>query len=313
MADVDGAVSWAPMTGRTLALLVNPTSGKGRGGKNAPVAAHRLRERGHKVLELQGGSAQESLELARAAVNEGVDAVVACGGDGTVHLALQAVAGTPTPLGIIPVGTGDDNARYLRLPVRDAAAAADIVADGCTKTVDCGVVELADGTKEWFMGVLSAGFDSEVTERANAMTWPRGQARYMVAVIGELRVFEAVPFRLRLDDQLVERKAMLVAVGNGVSYGGGMRVCPDARMDDGELDVTMLGEVSKTTFLRSFPSVFKGTHTRHPFVYQYRAKNIELEAPGQIVYADGERVGPAPAKIHVEPASLKVCVSPHRH
>lgn len=300
------------MTVRKVALLVNPTSGRGRGGRNAPIAARRLRDRGLTVLEIMGASGAESAELARAAVDEGVDALIACGGDGTVHLALQAVAGTDTPLGIIPVGTGDDNARSIGLPMNDVAAAADVIADGRIRRIDCGLVELDEGTKRWFMGVLSAGFDSEVTERANNMTWPRGQLRYVVAILGELRVFKPVEYRMQIDDREVDQTAMLVAVGNGVSYGGGMRVCPDAKLDDGQLDVTILGEVSKWTFVRAFPSVFKGTHTKNAFVSQYRGRVIELDGPGQLIYADGERVGPAPARIHVEPLALKVFAHPHK-
>lgn len=300
------------MTASKVALLVNPTSGRGRGGKNAPVAAARLRARGLTVLEVIGGSGAESAELAKAAVDEGVDALIACGGDGTVHLALQAVAGTDTPLGIIPVGTGDDNARTIGLPMNDVGAAADVIADGRTRRIDCGLVELEDGTKRWFMGVLSAGFDSEVTERANQMKWPHGQLRYVVAILGELRIFKPVEYRMRIDDNEVDERAMLVAVGNGISYGGGMRVCPDAKLDDGQLDVTILGEVSKWTFVKAFPSVFKGTHTKNDFVSQYRGRVIELDGPGQLIYADGERVGPAPAKIHVEPLALKVFAHPHQ-
>lgn len=296
------------MSGKRIAFLVNPAAGKGTGGESVARAARRLRDRGETVLELEGGSAEESLALARAAVSEDADALVACGGDGTIHLAIQAIAGTDVPLGIIPVGTGDDNARSVGLPLGDPVAAADVVADGITRRIDCGVVELTDGTRRWFMGVLSAGFDSEVTERANQMTWPKGQARYLVATLRELQIFKPVEYELVMDDQTVRQRAMLVAVGNGVSYGGGMKVCPDAKLDDGLLDVTVLGAVSKLTFIRSFPGVFKGTHVNQPYVYQYRTQHLDVVAPGQLIYADGERVGPAPARIWVEPAALRVFV-----
>lgn len=293
------------MAQRRIALLINPTSGKGRGGQNAPIAARRLRERGLDVIELQGNSATESLQLAHDAVARGIDGLVACGGDGTVHLATQAVAEKNIPLGVIPVGTGDDNARSLRLPLKDVAAAADVIADGRTRTVDLGQVTAADGTKRFFVGVLSVGFDSEVNERANTMTWPHGQLRYLVAIVAQLRVFRPVPFTIGLDGKPVDTsEQMLVAVGNGRSYGGGMMVCPQAQMDDGLLDLTELTAISKLTFLRAFPSVFKGTHTRYPYVRTSQAKVIDIDAAGQIVYADGERIGPAPAHIEVRPGSL---------
>ncbi len=298
----------APQPPRRVVLLINPTSGRGRGGRNAPLAADRLRARGVHVVEVCGQSADESFELARQALDEGADALVACGGDGTVHLALQLVAGTETPLGIIPVGTGDDNARTLGLPLADAEAAADIVASGHVRTVDAGRISAADGVQRWFLGVMSSGFDSAVNERANTISWPKGQARYLVSILGELRVFKPLPYTVVIDDVHHDGKAMLVAVGNGVSYGGGMKVCPSAIVDDGELSVLFLAELGKPTFLRVLPKVFSGTHVTHPAVTEYSGRRIHLDAPDQIVYADGERVGPLPADIEVAPGAVRVIV-----
>ncbi len=299
------------MSERKVALLVNPTSGRGRGGKNAPIAARRLRERGLRVTEITGGSAEESLALASAAVREGADALVAVGGDGTVHLAVQAVAGTDVPLGIIPVGTGNDNARTLGIPLKDVAKAADVIAAGRTRGIDLGHVTTEDGQSRYFLGVMSIGFDSQCNERANKMKWPHGQARYITSIVAELSVFKPLPFTMTLDGQLIETTGMLVAVGNGTSYGGGMRVCPDAKVDDGLLDVTVLEAVSKLTFIRAFPGVFKGTHTKEPYVKQHLIKSAAINAPHQIVYADGERIGPAPATIEVRPQALHVLAPVH--
>lgn len=294
------------MTERRIALLLNPASGGGKGAKSIPIAARRLRERGITVTEVAGGSAEESLKLAHTAIREGADALVACGGDGTLHLALQAVAGTDTPLGLIPVGTGDDNARTLQIPRNDPAAAADVIADGRTRQIDCGHLEVADGTSRYFLGIMSIGFDSEVNERANDMTWPHGQARYLVATVAELRTFKPVPFSMTLDGKSEDQTAMLVAIGNGISYGGGMKICPDSVLDDGLLDMTVLGAVSKLKFLRSFPGVFKGTHVEDSSVLQYRFKEAEIDAAGQIAYADGERIGPVPARVSVKPGAVHV-------
>ncbi|MFM8773391.1 MAG: sphingosine kinase, partial [Actinomycetota bacterium] len=160
----------------------------------------------------------------------------------------------------------------------------------------------------FFLGVLSAGFDSFVNERANRMTWPKGKARYVVAITGELRTFRPVEYTAVLDGREIREGAMLVAVGNGVSYGGGMKVCPGAVPDDGLLDITWLHAVSTPTFIRVFPSVFSGTHVNKPFVSTYRAREIELSAPGQLAYADGERVGPLPISIRSRPGALSVIV-----
>jgi diacylglycerol kinase (ATP) len=287
-------------------VLINPTSGRGRSARNAPTAVSRLRERGLDVAVIEAGSAAESLLLARRAVEEGVDALVACGGDGTVHCALQAVYGTQTALGIIPVGTGDDIARALELPRDDVTAAADVIADGRTRAVDYAVIETADGTQAAFLAVMSAGFDSEVTERANTMSWPTGTARYLLATFAELRVFKPARFKITVDGRVTLGDGMMLAIGNGPSYGGGMYVCPSASLDDGVLDLTFLTRTSKLTFIRIFPRVFKGTHVQHPTVQVLKGSRIRVEAAGQTAYADGERVGPLPVDVHVVPQGLRV-------
>ncbi len=290
----------------TAAILINPTSGKGRSAKNAPLALERLRERGVDVTALQGVDADESLHLAREAVAGGVDALVACGGDGTVHLALQAVHGSQSALGIIPVGTGDDIARALSIPRGDPRTAADIIADGRTRAVDYAIVDAADGTQRAFLAVLSVGFDSEVNQRANAMRWPTGQSRYLLATFAELKVYKPVEFSITVDGQTQIEEGMMLAVGNGPSYGGGMKVCPGASLDDGQLDLTFLSKTSKATFIRTFPSVFKGTHVDRPFVRTLRGSTVRVEAAGQTAYADGEYVGPAPVDVRVVPHGLRV-------
>jgi diacylglycerol kinase (ATP) len=286
---------------RCLALLVNPTSGKGRGGRLLDPVADRLRRSGIDVDVVVGRDADEAFDRLRNRVAAGVDGVVAVGGDGLLNLALQVVAGTDVPLGIVPAGTGNDIARTLGLSLDDPVAAVDIAAAGRTRTVDLG---RANG--RWFAGVLGSGFDSMVNERANRMTWPSGRSRYNLAILAELRTFRPVPYTLELDGDSWQTEAMLVAVGNGSSYGGGMKVCPDARTDDGLLDVTVLGPISKVEFLRVFPTVYKGTHVRHPAVTVRRARRVSLTSPGVTAYADGERVSVLPVHTEAVPDALRV-------
>jgi len=286
---------------RPLALLVNPTSGGGRGGRLLDPVAERLRRSGAEVDVLVGRDGAEALDLLRDRVAAGVDGVVALGGDGLVNIALQVVGGTDVPLGVVPAGTGNDIARSLGLSAGDATAAVDLVVLGGTRTVDLG---RADG--RWFAGVLGSGFDSMVNERANRMTWPRGRSRYNLAILAELRTFRPVPFVLELDGVPWSTEAMLVAVGNGSSYGGGMRVCPAARLDDGLLDVTVLGPISKAEFIRVFPTVYKGTHVHHPAVTSRRARMVSLSSEGVTAYADGERVSRLPVTCEAVPGALDV-------
>lgn len=289
-----------------IRVVANPSSGKGRAGRQLPLVLETLDGLGLAYDVVTTRDAAHLRESVRAARETGHDRVIICGGDGSIHLAVQELAGSETALGIVPAGTGDDNARLLGLPRKDVEAATRQAALGPISRVDLGHVVTADGTSRYFLGVMSSGFDSMVNERANAMTWPSGDARYLVAIVGELRTFRPVHYSADIDGRPVSGEAMLVAVGNGSSYGGGMRVCPDADPADGLLEVTWLHGVRKSTFLRVFPQVFSGGHVHSRHVSTTRARHLRLDAPGQIVYADGEHVGPLPAVIDVRPQALRV-------
>jgi diacylglycerol kinase (ATP) len=290
-----------PGTTREIALLTNPTSGKGRGARVSAAALTRLRDAGLRVQALQGRDADEALDLATESVARGVDALVVCGGDGMVNLGIQAVATTGTPLGIIPAGTGDDVARYFDIPRRDPLAAADRVVAGATRTID-----LARCHGRYFATVMAAGFDAMVNERANRMTWPKGQMRYNLATLLELRTFEPLPYTLDLDGTTLQLSAMLVAIGNGSSFGGGLRITEGARMDDDLLDVVIIKPITKLDLVRTYPKLFKGTHTTHPQYERHLARKVTVAAPGIVGYADGERFGPLPITIESVPGALEV-------
>jgi diacylglycerol kinase (ATP) len=291
--------------GREIALLTNPTSGKGKGARNRDVALARLRESGFVVRNLQGRDGDEALDLARACVADGVEVLVVCGGDGLVHLGVQAVAGTGVPLGLIPSGTGNDVARYLGLPRTDPVAAADRVIASRRRTID-----LARSGDRWFVTVLAAGFDAIVNERANAMTWPRGQMRYNLATLAELRTFRPLPYVLQLESdegvETVEHEAMLVAVGNGPSFGGGLRITEGALLDDGLLDVVVITRMSKPKLVRSYPRLFTGKIGGVAEYVHRRVRSVTVAAPGIVAYADGERFGPLPLTVTCDAGALEV-------
>jgi diacylglycerol kinase (ATP) len=290
-------------------LIANPVAGGGRGARHASAAALALRGAGVACRLVQPTSAGDSTTAARDAVAAGARAVVACGGDGTVHAVLQALVGGPVPLGIVAGGSGDDIAAGLGFTTDGADQIARGLVAAVTgdrsRVLDVGAARTADGVERYFLGVLSTGFDSSVNERANAMRRLAGH-RYNVAIARELASFRALDYDVVIDGVREQRPGMLVSVGNGSRYGGGMRVCPAALPDDGLLDVTWLGAVSKATFLRVFPSVFRGTHVEHPAVRTYRGTSLRIAADGQVAYADGERIGPLPVEIEVRPAALRV-------
>jgi len=289
------------VTDRDIALLTNPTAGKGRGARYRDVAMERLRASGLTVRNLTGRDAAESQDLAHQAVAEGVDALVVVGGDGMVHIAIQALAGTGVPLGLVPAGTGNDVARYFSVPRKDPAAAADVVIAGRTRTID-----LARSGDQHYLTVLAAGFDAVVNERANKMTWPQGQMRYNLATLAELRTFEPIPYILDLDGETCSLEAMLVAVGNGPSFGGGLRITEGALLDDGLLDVVIIKPMTKLGLVRTYPKLFKGTHTTHPQYEHHRVRTVTVAAPGIVAYADGERFGALPLTVECAPGALTV-------
>jgi diacylglycerol kinase (ATP) len=288
---------------REIALLTNPTSGKGRGMRTAAIARPRLQEAGFTVRSLVGRDVDEAQDLARWAVAEGVESLVVVGGDGMVHLAVQALVGSETSLGIIPAGTGNDVARYLELPRSDPQAAADVVVGSRTRRID-----LARTAGQHYVTVLAAGFDSKVNERANAMTWPRGQMRYTLATLSELRVFEPLAYTLELDGAVRRLDAMLVAVGNGPSFGGGLRITHGASIDDGLLDVVIIKTMGKLDLVRTYPKLYTGGHTTHPQYEHHTVRTVTVAAPGIVAYADGERLGALPLTVDVVPGALKVLV-----
>ena len=232
------------------------------------------------------------------------------GGDGVISNALQVLAGTDVPLGIIPAGTGNDHAREFAIPTKDPEAAADIIVDGWTETIDLGRIRDGTGVNKWFGTVAAAGFDSLVTDRANRMRWPHGRLRYYLAMLAELSQLRLLPFRLVLDgtpkDEVIDADLTLAAFGNTRSYGGGLLICPNADRTDGLLDITMVHSASRTKLVRLFPTVMKGTHVELDEVSTARATSIHVECPGINVYADGDFACPLPAEISAVPRALQI-------
>lgn len=289
-----------------VTALTNPASGHGAAIRAAQVAIARLHERGVQVTEIIGDDAEDARHLVATEIERGTDAVMVTGGDGVVSNALQVLAGTDVPLGIIPAGTGNDHAREFGIPTKDPEAAADVVVNGCTETIDLGHIRWGDAEK-WFGTVAATGFDSLVTDRANRMTWPHGRLRYYIAMLAELSQLRLLPFRMVLDGtQEIEADITLAAFGNTRSYGGGLLICPNADPTDGLLDITMAHSASRTKLVRLFPTVMKGTHVDLDEVTTARAKTIHVECPGINVYADGDFACALPAEISAVPAAARI-------
>ncbi len=288
-----------------IALIVNPASGVGRAAIIAGAVAERLRIGAH-VTVRSGATAEESAQLVRSCVGS-FDALVVLGGDGIVNIAVQSLATTETPLGIIAAGTGNDSAESLGLPV-DPMGAADAVLDalhtGASHRIDLGRTD----SGRWWFTVLCAGFDSAVNQRANAMRWPHGRRRYDLAILAETVRLRARDFRVELDGHDLHLPATLVAVGNTPQYGGGKRMTPGASLTDGRFAVTVVGEVGRIALARMAPRLPRAGHLGHPAVSTYAATTVRLDAPGTVAYADGECMGTLPISTTCIPQALSILV-----
>jgi len=280
-------------------LLANPTSGSGRGKQVFDLVIKALQDRSLDFQDISGSSYESArVNLRSALITRTPSAVITIGGDGMVHLVIQELAKSEIPLILIPAGTGNDFARSLELKVNDPIEAFEYALGNPTTAIDLGLVN-----GRYFAEILSTGFDSRVNERANRMRM-KSKKKYDLAMILELPVFGPLEYEITIDDRLFNTEAMLIAVANGISYGGGMKICPNADLTDGLFDLLILEPVSKFEFLRVFPRVFKGTHITHPKVKILKGRNIKITA-NAVAYADGERIGDLPISAEVVPGALR--------
>jgi diacylglycerol kinase (ATP) len=280
-------------------VVVNPKAGLGVAASLANQVVGFLQSRGISYRMISPNSAAETRSLVRESLQSGqTTRLLSVGGDGLFHLLLQFAIEFRVPLAIAPGGTGNDFYRTLGWFDYELANYLEHLISTEPTLVDVGVV---DG--EYFGAVLSSGFDSVVNERANRMKWPKGPAKYNAAIALEFPKFKAIEFRIFADEKVLEVEAMLIAIGNGKSYGGGMRVCPNSDLHDGLFDVMILHPVSKLEFIKVFPTVYKGTHIEHPQVEVFRASQIRIESSA-VAYADGERIGQLPVQVESLPQSL---------
>jgi YegS/Rv2252/BmrU family lipid kinase len=287
-----------------VAVLVSPAAGRGRARALSGEVLDELRAGGLKPAVLPATTGAEAEQQAADAVAAGTGAVVAIGGDGSAHAALQAVAGTSTPLAVIPAGTGNDLSLALgipRNPVAAARAAAEDLLAGQVRAVDAG----RTGGR-WWATVLCCGFDSAVSDRANRLRWPKGRRRYDVAILAELAQLRPRELTLVLDGEEQTVPVTLVAVGNTPWYGGGMKVCPGADPSDGLFDVTVVGPLRRLELVRQRPRLTDGTHIENAAVTVHRVARVELSSPGVTTYADGEPVAPLPAVAECVPGALRI-------
>ncbi len=282
-----------------LILFANPSSGRGKGGKVLSIIENFLKLSNEVFSSISTKSLEQSLFLLKESVNKHPQAkIIVIGGDGMLHAAINNVQGNP--IGLIPAGTGNDFARALGLSLEDPIGNIRRVLLADVEEVDLG--KIGD---EYFAAICSTGFDSVVNERANKLKWPTGKMKYNIAMLLELPRFKPRSYEIVIDGKKMQTQAMLIAIANGLSYGGGMKVCPAADIQDGLLDIMILAPVPKLEFIRIFPSVFKGLHVTHPAVSILQGRSIQINADA-VAYADGERIGELPLDVSISHNQLKV-------
>ena len=291
-----------------LVVAINPHASFGKNPTAGPRVVSALRTAGHDVAMLQADSYEALRADVEAALGTSPDGLIVVGGDGMVHLGAEFCSRHNMPLGVIPAGTGNDLARHLGIPL-DIEQAQEVLLDCLGQdpvSIDHGVSRGAEGADQPFACVLSAGFDAIVNERANRLSFPKGRHRYTLALLIELVKLRPLTYTLEIDGTTHTAKYLLVAVANAQSFGGGMKVTPQASVTDGYLDVFTLQPLSRLAFLRIYPRVFAGTHVTDSRVSITRAKSVRIESKGIVAYADGERVGSLPLEVTLNKGGLKV-------
>ena len=315
-----------------IALLSNPSSGRGRHAAADDVARQVLIEAGHEVLHVRGSSYEQARHAGRALLGDGphrnVEALVVVGGDGMVHLGVDIVATTGVPLGIVATGTGNDIARHFGLPSRDAAASTHLInqalsGEGEIKATDAIYASRPDGTllapqRRWSLAVVSAGVDAAVNARANTLTWPAREGRYVRALAAELAALAPYGYRVTTDDGTWEGPALLLAVANTRYIGGGMDLAPQADPADGLLEVLRLDPVSRAHLVALFRRLSQGTHLTDPAVHVERSRSVIIEAldertgrdrglrPPPHPFADGEPLAELPLRLEAVPDAVQL-------
>jgi diacylglycerol kinase (ATP) len=285
-----------------MSVIRNPASGRGKRVRQWGRIAAELRQLGAEVIETDypGHASQIASQL------DGI--VVAAGGDGTINEVLRGMGPTST-LGLIPMGTGNDLCRSLRITADNAI---DVLKAGATQEIDVWQWSTGEGSGR-FVNVAGCGFDAAVADRINhGVKWLTGTPAYVYAVVATLLGFRPAELRITVGEEEIESRLMLCALANATCYGGGMKVAPNAQMNDGLLDIVMVRELSRLGFLKAFPKVFSGQHVGHPAVTILKANRASIASIMPLpVLADGELVGTTPLAVSLCPDRLRVISPPN--
>ena len=293
---------------KPIGVLVNPAANRGKGNQVGEQVFAQLAKAGIAAINLSAESALAAAQKAQVAISDQeISGVIAVGGDGTTQLGVNICVPNQIPLGIVPAGSGNDQARELNIELGNPKSAIDNILESLHAPRRVDVMRVATGDREfWSLGSISAGFDAICANRANGLKWPKGPSSYVAAMLLELPSFRPIEYQLTADGEHRTIRAMLCGVANVKNFGGGMKISPQSQITDGQLEVFILHEVSRPRLLKIFPTVYKGEHTKFPEVEIFKAKSIRIENRNYPMTADGELVGNAPFSAEVHPGALQV-------
>ena len=293
---------------KPIGVIVNPKANRGRGKQSGEEVFAELAKRGIAAINLSGPDAKSALEKGQLAISEqDLSGIVAVGGDGTAQLAVNLCVPNQLPLGLIPAGSGNDQARELEVPRNSITDAVNHLVQHLESPRRVDVMRVKTNTREfWSLGSISAGFDALCAQRANGLRWPKGPNSYVAAMLLELPKFNPIEYHLDVDGEKRSLRAMLCGVANVKNFGGGMKISPESEITDGELEVFILHEVSRRRLLRIFPTVYEGKHLDFPEVEIFKARSVSIANDSFPMTCDGELIGPAPFSAEVHQGALQV-------
>jgi diacylglycerol kinase (ATP) len=293
---------------KPLGVLVNPAANRGKGNLVGDRVFELLNSAGIPAVNLSDASAAAARDKSQSAISaQELSGVIAVGGDGTSQLGVNICVPNQLPLGLVPAGSGNDQARELNIPLGDPEAAVQNIIDSIGKPRRVDVMKVATSNRDfWSLGSISAGFDALCATTANGLAWPKGPNSYVAAMLLELPRFKPIEYRVTADGKTRTIKAMLCGVANVKNFGGGMKISPQSEITDGELEVFILHQVSRPKLLKIFPTVYKGEHVKFPEVEIFKAKSIRIENDSFPMTCDGELIGNAPFSVEVHPGALQV-------
>jgi len=296
------------MAMKPIGVVVNPNANRGKGRESGEQVFAELAKRGIAAINLSGPDAASASSKGQIAISDQeLSGVIAVGGDGTAQLAVNLCVPNQIPMGLIPAGSGNDQARELNIPRDSIADAVEHLVNHLHSPRRVDVMRVKTSTREfWSLGSISAGFDALCAQRANGLKWPKGPNSYVAAMLLELPRFEPIEYHLDVDGEKRSLKAMLCGVANVKNFGGGMKISPDSEITDGDLEVFILHEVSRPRLLRIFPTVYEGKHLAFDEVEILNAKSVSIANDGFPMTCDGELIGPAPFSVQVHPQGLQV-------